>query len=174
MDLDSFQRFILLSQKTVSIVSLKILQKTEKCHFWRFRTFVFYLKVASKPFSKTIAMTNFGFKWSWRFCLTFREIASTLSLKNLQKTEKCYFQRFRTITIAKELAINNFWFKWCRGLCLDFPRNGLNFATQKFAKETNTIFMESEHLFLKKCHIWILKTFIFLPSGSFKTILYIL
>ena len=43
---------VLLSQKTVSISSHKNLQKTEKYSFQTLRTFVFELKVASKPFSK--------------------------------------------------------------------------------------------------------------------------
>ena len=51
---NSFQSFASLSQKTVSTLSLKNLQKTEKCQFPRFRTFVFQLKVASKPASKIL------------------------------------------------------------------------------------------------------------------------
>ena len=74
---------VLLSQKTVSTSSHKNLQKTEKYSFQTLRTFVFELKVASKPFSKktnSFPENDFSFvnqkfaknrkllrKWFWSF-----------------------------------------------------------------------------------------------------------
>ena len=53
-----------------STSSLKNLQKSRKCTL---RTFVFDIKVASKPFFKKLSMTRFGFKQFLMFCLTFPE-----------------------------------------------------------------------------------------------------
>ena len=55
----SFRSIVLLSHKTISISSLKNLQKTEKYYFQRFRIFVLTKKFASKPFSKKLHMTKF-------------------------------------------------------------------------------------------------------------------
>ena len=67
-NLNSFERFGSLSQKIVSTSSLKNLQKTAKCTFQKLRTCGFY-RVASKPFSEMLTMTNFGFKDFWTLCL---------------------------------------------------------------------------------------------------------
>ena len=67
-DLNCFERFAWLFQKMVSTLPLKNLQKTEECPFQMLRTFVFELKVASKPFSEMLNLTNFGFK---TLCLAF-------------------------------------------------------------------------------------------------------
>ena len=48
-DLNSFESFVSLYQKTVSTLLLKNLQKIKKWHFQMFATFAFDLKVASKP-----------------------------------------------------------------------------------------------------------------------------
>ena len=61
-DWNNFERFASISQKTVSTSSLKSLQKTEKYAFEMLRTFVFELKVPSKPFSKKLPMIKFWFK----------------------------------------------------------------------------------------------------------------
>ena len=70
-DLNSFQCFALLFQKTISNLALKNFQKTKKCHFQRFRAFVFNLKVASKPFFKKIYMTKSWFKCFLMLWMTF-------------------------------------------------------------------------------------------------------
>ena len=61
-DLNSFERFASLSQKTLSTSLLKKFQKSEKYHFQKLRKIVFHLKVASKPISKKLPMTKFGFE----------------------------------------------------------------------------------------------------------------
>ena len=80
-DLNSFESFVSLYQKTVSTLLLKNLQKIKKWHFQMFATFAFDLKVASKP-------SNLK---SFDFCLTFLTCL-TWSLKNLQKHERCDFE----------------------------------------------------------------------------------
>ena len=60
-DLNSFEWFASHSQKTASTMTLKCLEKTEKCFVQMLRTFVFELKVALKPFSSKFPMTKF---WS--------------------------------------------------------------------------------------------------------------
>ena len=80
---NDFEGSVLLSQKTFSTSSHKNLQKTEKYSFQTLRTFVFELKVASKPFSKktnSFPENDFNFvnqkfaknrkllrKWFWSF-----------------------------------------------------------------------------------------------------------
>ena len=59
LDLNIFQCSVSLSLKMVSISSLKNLQKSGKCHFQWFRTFVVDLSVASKLFYKNFPMTKF-------------------------------------------------------------------------------------------------------------------
>ena len=48
-----------LSQKTVSTLSLKNLQKTKKYPFQTLKTLAFELKVPLKPFFKLLSMTKF-------------------------------------------------------------------------------------------------------------------
>ena len=60
------------------LVTQKLL-KTEKYHFQTLRTFVFELRLASKPFSKKVPKTKFWFKQFLMLCFTF----PTLLLKNL-------------------------------------------------------------------------------------------
>ena len=71
--LQSFPKFSLLFQKTVSILSLINLQKSAKSDFQMLRPFIFDLNVASKPFSKMLPMTNFRFKYFSVLCLSFSE-----------------------------------------------------------------------------------------------------
>ena len=59
--------------------------KTEKCNFQRFRTFVFDLKVASKPFSKMLPITNFRFK---RVCFAFPDNCFNFVTQKLAKNGK--------------------------------------------------------------------------------------
>ena len=59
LNLNDLEGSVSLSQKTVSTLSIKNLQKPGKCSFQTLRTFVFELKVASKSFSKKLLMTKF-------------------------------------------------------------------------------------------------------------------
>ena len=76
----------------LNFVTRKFNKKSEKCHIWTLRTIVFYLQVASKPFSKILPATNFGlnlsiyFLYFWR--LWFSRMVSTSSVKNVQKIKK--------------------------------------------------------------------------------------
>ena len=72
-DLKGFQRVVSLSQKTVSILSLKYLHKSGKHHFKRQKICAFVLKVASKPFFKILPMPRFGLKQFSMLCLIFPE-----------------------------------------------------------------------------------------------------
>ena len=114
-DLNSFERFASLSQKTVSTSPLKNLKKTEKCPFQTLKTFDFELIVASKRFPEKVPPTKAWFKNYWTLFLI-----STLPFKNLQKSEKWDFQRFTTFgfdlkvaakPFSKTLTVNNFEFK---------------------------------------------------------------
>ena len=51
----------------------KIANKLKIFSFQMLRTFVFDLKVVSKPFSTKLPMTNYEFKWCWRLSLAFLE-----------------------------------------------------------------------------------------------------
>ena len=73
----------------------------------------------------------------------------TSSLKNMQKSEKCPFQRLIKfvfeIKVAskpfpKKLAMTKFWFKQFLILFLTFPENGFYFVTQKLQKTKNFLF----------------------------------
>ena len=69
------------------LVTEKFEKKIWKCPLQTLRTFIFKLKVASKPFSKKLPMTNFDFWWSWRLHLTFPENGFNFVTQKLQKTE---------------------------------------------------------------------------------------
>ena len=73
LNLDGLEGSVLLSQKTVSNSSLKNLQKTKTFPFQTLKTFVFELKVASKPFSKRLPITKSCFKKFALLYLTFPE-----------------------------------------------------------------------------------------------------
>ena len=68
-----------------------------------FRTFPFDLKVASKPFSKMLSITNFELEWSLKALPRFPS-----SLKNLQKTEKYPFQTLRAFAFELKEASKPF------------------------------------------------------------------
>ena len=72
--------FLAFPENGLNFVAQK-LQKTENVPFETLRTFIFDLKVASKPFSKKFPMTNLiGFEGSVSFS---QKTVSTSSLKNL-------------------------------------------------------------------------------------------
>ena len=128
-DLNSFECFVSLSQKMVSNSSFKNQQKTEKCSFQTFWTFVFDLKVPPKPFSSSW-WPNFYLNSFERIASLSQKMVSTSSLKNLQKTEKCTFQKLRTIAFevkvaskpfSKKFTMAKIWFKKYSTLSLTFP-----------------------------------------------------
>ena len=98
-NLKNFKHFALLFQNIVSISSLKNCKKLENLTSQMLRPFVFYLKVASKPFSKKLSMTNFSVS---------QKTVSTLSLKTLQKNWEMSFSKSKPF--SKKLHIK-FWLK---------------------------------------------------------------
>ena len=96
-DLSSFERLSSLSQKMVSTLSLKNLQRFEKCTLQRLRTFVFELQVASKPFSKKLPMAKFWFKAFWMLCLTFPENGFNFVTQKFVKNWKMPFSNAHNI-----------------------------------------------------------------------------
>ena len=138
----------------VSTSSLKNLQKTERCSFQRLSTFVFQLQVASKPFSRKLRQPHFNFNSLECFASLSQKIVSTLSLKSLQKTEKCSFQTITTLVFELKIASKPFstnipmtklWFKWLWMLCLTFPKGGFNFFNEKFAKKQKMLFSSTHN-----------------------------
>ena len=69
VNLNSFEHFTFLSQKMVSTLSLKNLQKSGKYHFQTLKYSFFYLKVAGKLFSKMSPMTYY-FLFLWIYTLS--------------------------------------------------------------------------------------------------------
>ena len=84
-----FKQFFMFSltfpENAFNFVTQK-LQKTENFPFQMAKTFVFDLKVASKPFSKKLPITDFWLNCFWKLWLAFPESISISSPKNLQKT----------------------------------------------------------------------------------------
>ena len=138
--------------------SLKNLQKYEKHHFQKLRTFVLNFKVASKPFSKMLPMTNLGFKWFWRLLLTSLENDFNFLTQKLAKNWKMPFQRFGTFVFdlkvasrpfSKNISNTKFLFKQFSTFFLTLPVTSFNFFVQKFVKKTkNAVFKDSKPLFL--------------------------
>ena len=88
------QHFLTFPENGFNFVTQKFEKKTEKCPFQTLRTFVFALKVASKPFSKKLHMTTFLFKLFWTLCLTFPENAfEFVTQKFAKKLKNALFKR---------------------------------------------------------------------------------
>ena len=69
------------------------------------RTFVFDLRVMSKPFSEKLPATIIEFKSSRRLIFTFPENGfNFLTQKFAKKTEKCSFQMLRTVVFECKVA----------------------------------------------------------------------
>ena len=98
----SFRSIVLLSHKTISISSLKNLQKTEKYYFQRFRIFVLTKKFASKPFSKKLHMTKFWFKKFLMFCLAFPINAFNFLTQNFTKKRKIPITKVQSICFSPQ------------------------------------------------------------------------
>ena len=120
LDWNSFEGSELVSQKMVSTLSHKILQKMGKHNFQTLRRFVFDLKAALKPSSTMSPMKNFAFKQFWRYGILFQKIVSTTSFKNLQNSVNNPFQTFRAFVFdikhlknffSKMPLMKNIWLK---------------------------------------------------------------
>ena len=96
-DLNSLERFAILSQQTLSTSLLKNLQKTGKCYFQTLTTFVFEPKVARHCSSKKLPFSKFSFKKSWTLRLTFPENNFNLVNQNFGKNWKMRFSNTHNI-----------------------------------------------------------------------------
>ena len=85
------------SQNTVSTLSLKNLQKTEKCYFQRFRTFKFDLKFDLKFDPKLLPMTKFWFKQFLKLHLPFQENGFNFVTQKIAKNWKMSFLNVQNI-----------------------------------------------------------------------------
>ena len=75
----------LLSHERVSTLSLKTLQKGEKCYFQALRTFAFDPKVASKKIYKNLQMKKILFKKFLTLQLTFPKNGFDFVTQNFAK-----------------------------------------------------------------------------------------
>ena len=90
-----------------------------------------------------------------------RKAVSPYSHKNLQKNEKCKFQRLRIFVFdlkvtsklfSEKNSFTKFWFEQFLKLCLSFPENGFNFVNQKIAKKWKMLFWKVRNIrFWPKC-----------------------
>ena len=101
-DLNSFELFVLLSQKMVSTLSLKNLKKSEKCSFQTLRTFVFELRIALKIFSKKLPMTKFLFKYFSALCLIFTQNVFYFATQKFEKKWKLPFSNLWNIRFSAQ------------------------------------------------------------------------
>ena len=90
----------------VSTLSIKNLEKSEKCHLLMLKKLIFDLNVASKLFfamhhTKYFFLNNFKV-----FVFLSRKMGSTLSLKHLHKSEK--FHSLRTFIFHLKVALKLF------------------------------------------------------------------
>ena len=109
LDLNSFQCITLLSQKTLSTSSIKNLEKCEKCQGQRFRTFVFFLNVAWKPYPKNFIWPNFDSNNFKRFVLLLQQTVSIRHSKIYEKLTKCRLQKSRTFVFHFNGASKSFF-----------------------------------------------------------------
>ena len=98
-------------------------KKSEQYHFQTLRTFVSDIKVTWKTFTMIIS----EFKQFWTLWIAFPEISFNVFLKNLQKSEKCYFETLRIFIFDIKVASKPL----SKKLYLSFPGNGFNFITEK-------------------------------------------
>ena len=119
LNLNGLEGSASLYKKTVSTSLLKNFQKMKQSHFQRFRTFVFEVKLASKPFSEILPMTNFEFKRSWKLCNAFLENSFNFATQNFAKNvwkmplSNAQNIRFRAQgslkTISKNVSYDQLW-----------------------------------------------------------------
>ena len=100
--------FASLSQKMVSTLSIKNLQKTKRYHFQTPILLAFELEQASKPFCKKVPMTRFWCKLFLMFCLTLLKNGFNFVIQKLQKTKNSPFQMFRTFVFDLKVASKPF------------------------------------------------------------------
>ena len=104
----TYSQQCLAFQKTISTSWLKHLQNTEKSPFQTPTVLAFELKVASKPFSKKLPITNLDLNSLPHFASLSQKMVSASSIKNLQKTKKCYFQ-MPTILVLMLKEASKLW-----------------------------------------------------------------
>ena len=162
-DLKSFQCFASFSQKTISTSSHKTLQKNEKYHFKRLKTFVFFFKIASKPFYKMLHMPKFGFK---RLRFQFRYSKFSKKLKN------AIFKVSEHMFLTSRKLQNNFLKSFLWKICIQIVFNALpHFPRKLFQLRQSKVSKK-----LKKYHFQRFRTFVFdlkVASKSFSKMLLI-
>ena len=99
-DLNSFVTLCITFPENSFNFVTQTLQKTEKCPFQTLRTFVFKLKVASKPFPEKLLLTKFRLKKFWTLCPIFPENSFNYAAQK--------FQRLISMTLSKVHNIR-FW-----------------------------------------------------------------
>ena len=143
----------MLSQKTISTSTLKYIQRKVKNIIFEHSLFAVHLQVVSKPFSKMLPMTNFGFI-PWIFFFTF--------LKALICFPRKCFQRRRqsksrvTFSFWPQSILKSCFLIYLRSQIYDlisfqysqygFPENIFNSVTQKFAKDQNFSFLNAHNI----------------------------
>ena len=118
---------------TVSTSPLNNLQMREKYNLKTFRTFVFHLKVAWKPFSQIFPSANFGFKHLWKKRWRMRFF----------KAQNICFSPQGSLKIT---FLKCFLWRSLRMLYLALPENDFNFVNQKLAKSCNLPFAIAQNI----------------------------
>ena len=130
--------------------------KTEKCYFQRLRTFVFYFKVAWKPFFKMFLKNNLWSKWPLRLYLAFpKKVVSTWSLRSLVFGLNIARKQF-----SKKLLMTNFGFKQFFNASRYILRKWFQLCHSKIYKKLkNTLSKVSAHSSFTSCVFLALKPF---------------
>ena len=121
-------------------------KKNEKIYFLSLRTFVFHLKVVSKPFSKVLAKTKFGFKMNWKCCLPFSKNGFNFVTQKFAKKGKLQLLNTQNIHL------------WPRGSFK--PISKMLPTSQKIASTSLLKCLQKR----KKYHFWTLRK-CFSPQG---------
>ena len=128
----------------------KICKKLKNALFKRPQYSLLSSRKLQNLFSKKLPMTKI-----WCFASLSQKMVLTSSLKKLQRTEKCYFQRPRAFafdikvaskSFSKRLTKTKFWFKQFLTFCVTFPENGLNFVIKKFRKNWKMPFSKAQKI----------------------------
>ena len=119
-DLNSPERFASLSQKIISTLSLKNLQKLENGFFKGSEHSFLSSRLLKKHFLRRFLWSNFDLNKLQHFASFSQKRVSTSSLKYLQKTCKSFFHTLRIFVFelkvspkpfSKKVPMTKFWFK---------------------------------------------------------------
>ena len=141
-DLNSFESFVSLYQKTVSTLLLKNLQKIKKWHFQMFTTFAFDLKVASKPSN----LKSFDFLPHFPHLphMVAEKFAKTWKMRFWNALEIEYLLKLASKPFFKMLPMSN-----CLESFVSLCLNAIWISTLRhdlnFAKMRNALFKRSEY-----------------------------